>query len=260
MLEYSLPDLGVRRRLCGRQLAGQAGMEEPEGLVCTRDSLYVAWLDSMAVSATPLEALPPTGEGAADAAGPPGAAGAAGPAAEPAWEQSAGARQRMMRRPPGQAQWVMWGMRQGPDGALYVSCNPPYASEAQRYSDPPPEPGRGFVARLALGERGEPLPGRPSCWMLWVVRRRRLRTWQKANLHHHCLPQASCGGTCVASPGAQRSPGPAGCALTTQATCTSPTWGARCGGAGRPVCRALVCRASAHRHVLIPSLTSSPRC
>lgn len=138
VLEYSLPDLVLRRCMSGRQLTGGGGAEEPEGLVCAEGSLYVAWLDSMAVSSTPLEALPPAGQGAAGAL--------------------AGGRQRMQRRPPGRALWVMWGMRRGPDGALYVSCNPPYFVEGQRYSDVPAAAGRGFVACLALGEGGELVP------------------------------------------------------------------------------------------------------
>lgn len=157
VLEYSLPDLSLLRRLSGRQLAGDGSAEEPEGLVCAHGSLYVAWLDSMAVSATPLEALPPAEGCSAGAPQPATAAGAAGRANEPA----AGTRQRTLRRPPGQAQWVMWGMRRGPDGALYVSCNAPYASEAQGYSNLPPELGRGFVARLAINDRSEPAPCPP---------------------------------------------------------------------------------------------------
>lgn len=157
VLEYSLPDLVLRRCMSGQQLTGGGGAEEPEGLVCAEGSLYVAWLDSMAVSSTPLEALPPAGQGAAGALAPANtAAPSAAPEAAPEGRSPlAGGRQRMQRRPPGRAQWVMWGMRRGPDGALYVSCNPPYFVEGQRYSDVPAAAGRGFVACLALGEGGE---------------------------------------------------------------------------------------------------------
>lgn len=135
VLEYSLPDLALRRRLASRELAGRP-LAEPEGVVCANGCLYVAWLQDMAVSATPLEAL--------DAA----AAAAQGQA-------PAGARQRVVRGPPGQAQWIFWGTRLGPDGALYAAANPPYAAdEAGAYGDLPPEPGRSFVARLQLNQQG----------------------------------------------------------------------------------------------------------
>lgn len=143
MLEYSLPDLALRRRLTSRQLTGRP-LAEPEGLVCANGCLYVAWLQDVAVSATPLEAL----EVAAAAHGP------------------APPRQRVVRGPPGQAQWIFWGMRPGPDGALYVAANPPYAhaTEAGAYGDLPPETGRGFVARLALNAQGELGGSAPCAW------------------------------------------------------------------------------------------------
>lgn len=95
--------------------------------------LYVAWMRCDAISVTPLGALE-------------------APAANKVQAGEQRPRRPVVRKVQGAARGILWGMRLGPDNALYVAVNPPF--EATTYGELPPEPGLGFVARLELNSHG----------------------------------------------------------------------------------------------------------
>ncbi|GAB4817703.1 hypothetical protein N2152v2_004749 [Parachlorella kessleri] len=118
--EFSLPGLGFQAAWEGLSTDGlQREGSEPEGVVVAQGRVYIAWASTGWITSH---------------------------------KRAAGGWSDPERLALG-ARLVPWGMRLGPDGALYVAVNPSYFQEGS-YGDEPRARGVGTVMRVPLTETG----------------------------------------------------------------------------------------------------------
>lgn len=146
MLEFSLPQLQQQRQYTSQQLSGNEP-RWPEGIACANSRIYVAWSTYGYISAAPLAALQVEDAMSAAEAETEGAEGPAAPTL------------RFEGLPYGKAGGTAsWGLRLGPDGALYAACEYAFAGRGASYCHSDGRDvgyGGGYVARLDLKDHGE---------------------------------------------------------------------------------------------------------